>query len=93
MGEENSEINITVEASNITDAQLVGHHINQYLQSTGFTGVSMSQSEPQQFQDPTTQSEAVQAIRRLNPSLFAASVNIDCNVFQWGPENNADPES
>lgn len=93
MGENSGNINITVEASTITDAQLVGHHISQYLQSTGFTDVNVSQNEPQQFPDPSSQSEAIQAIRRLNPDLLATPVNIDCGVFQWGPDSTPDAEA
>lgn len=77
-------INITVESNNITSSQLVSHHIGQYLMSTGFTDVNISQADPLTFAEPSTQSEAAQAIRSLNPGLFDTFVNIDPAVFDWG---------
>ncbi len=77
-------VNITVEATNITDAQLVAHHIGQYMIGTGFTDVTINQEDPLQFSEPTSQSDAIQTIRRLNPGLFDSSVNIDSSVYSWG---------
>lgn len=85
-------INITVASNNITNSQLVAHHVGQYLQGTGFTDVNVSQADPLTFPEPSTQSEAVQAIRNLNPGLFDTYVNIDPVVFDWGPGNTEVPD-
>lgn len=89
-------INITVEGPNITDCQLVAHHVGQYLQGTGFTDVTISQEDPLQFAEPSSQSDALQAIRRLNPGLFDAPINIDASVWSYGagmPQIPDEPEA
>lgn len=77
----NDGVNIIVEASSITDSQLVSHHIAQYMQTTGFNDVTVSQADPLQFPEPSSQSEALQAIRRLNPALFDMPVTIEPSVY------------
>ncbi len=80
-----TDINITVQASNQTDAQLVSHHIGQYLTATGFTDVTVLPTEPMKFQEHTNQNETLSAISRLNPQLLGYQVNIDpCVQGQWG---------
>lgn len=88
-------IEISVYAPDAINAQLVSDHIGQYLSNTGFTNVTVDRGAAPHIAEPTTQSEALQAIRSLNPGLFNAAISIMPDIgssvgldFPDGPESD-----
>lgn len=69
-------IEISVFANDAINAQLVSDHIGQYLNTTGFTNVTVDRGAAPHIAEPSTQSEALQAIRNLNPGLFSSAITI-----------------
>lgn len=69
-------IGISVFGNDAIQAQLVADHVGQYLSNTGFTDVTTDRSLAPHIPEPNSQSEALQAIRNLNPELFNVPVTI-----------------
>lgn len=87
-------ITVNVFAPDAIDAQLVSDHIGQYLSNTGFNDVTVDRTCAPHISEPSTQSEALQAIRKLNPGLFSMPVTVSPEVGQWGSVEYPDgPES
>lgn len=87
-------ITVSVFAPDAIDSQLVSDHIGQYLMNTGFSDVTVDRSAAPHISEPSSQSEALQVIRNLNPGIFAMPVTITPEVGAWqGMDYPDGPES
>ncbi len=77
-------VEVSVFAQDAIQGQLVADHIGQYLSNTGFSNVNVDRSSAGHIPEPSSQSDALQAIRNLNPELFDMPVNITPEVGATG---------
>ena len=86
-------IGISVFGEDAIQTQLVADHLGQYMSNTGFTNVTVDRSMASHIPEPSSQSEALQAIRNLNPELFDTMITITSEISETGgPEYPDGPE-